>query len=166
MGGPFRIAVRGPALTAAPRRRGFADPGCAMAAITAHVTSLNRGPPERLVAGCGTALFHARKCCQTAAAWPATAAAGLRGARIPLDAQIIHEVDIFDALTTDRPYRAAYDIPQAIALLEEGAGHMTDPELTELFIETIRQYMAADPAGFRARFGHSTENEKQSNEAR
>jgi len=86
--------------------------------------------------------------------------AGLRGARIPLDAQIIHVVDIFDALTTDRPYRAAHDIPQAIALLQEGAGRMTDPELTELFIETIRQYMATDPAGFRARFGHSTENKK------
>jgi HD-GYP domain-containing protein (c-di-GMP phosphodiesterase class II) len=85
---------------------------------------------------------------------------GLAGEQIPLDARIIHVVDVFDALTTTRPYRAAYEIPQAIALLEEGAGHVTDPEITRLFIDTLRRFMTADPAGFRARFGHLGEGQE------
>lgn len=85
---------------------------------------------------------------------------GLAGEQIPLDARIIHVVDVFDALTTTRPYRAAYEIPQAIALLEEGAGHVTDPEITRLFIDTLRRFMTTDPAGFRARFGHLGEGQE------
>jgi HD-GYP domain-containing protein (c-di-GMP phosphodiesterase class II) len=82
---------------------------------------------------------------------------GLQGQQIPLDARIIHVVDIFDALTTTRPYRDSYDFEQAARVLEAGAGGATDPEITRLFIETLRRYRAEEPAGFRARFGHLTE---------
>jgi HD-GYP domain-containing protein (c-di-GMP phosphodiesterase class II) len=79
---------------------------------------------------------------------------GLRGDEIPIDAQIIHIVDIFDALTTTRPYRPGYSLEEAFVLLEAGAGTMTEPRLTRLFIETMQRAMAADPVGFRARFGY------------
>jgi HD-GYP domain-containing protein (c-di-GMP phosphodiesterase class II) len=81
---------------------------------------------------------------------------GLRGDQIPLDARIIHVVDIFDALTTNRPYRTSYDIEQAIRILEAGAGRATDPHVTRLFIDTLRRFRAERPDEFRARFGHLT----------
>jgi HD-GYP domain-containing protein (c-di-GMP phosphodiesterase class II) len=80
---------------------------------------------------------------------------GLRGREIPLEARIIHVVDILDALTTVRPYRQAYSFEGAIRLLELGAGRVTDPDLTSVLIETLRRHMAADPQGFRTRFGHA-----------
>jgi len=81
---------------------------------------------------------------------------GLVGEQIPVDARMIHVVDIFDALTTNRPYRKSYDVNQAVALLEQGMGRATDPEVTRLFIETLRRHRVEDPSGFRVRFGHLT----------
>jgi HD-GYP domain-containing protein (c-di-GMP phosphodiesterase class II) len=80
--------------------------------------------------------------------------AGLAGEAIPLGARIIHVVDIFDALTTHRPYRKAYDSELALRVIEAGAGRATDPKVTELFIEALRRHMTEHPADFRARFGH------------
>ncbi|MBP7745613.1 MAG: HD-GYP domain-containing protein [Phycisphaerae bacterium] len=84
---------------------------------------------------------------------------GLAGEEIPLAARIIHVVDIFDALTTNRPYRRSYGIEQAIQVLLAGAGRATDPELTEQFIETLRRYRSEQPGEFRARFSHLTETD-------
>jgi HD-GYP domain-containing protein (c-di-GMP phosphodiesterase class II) len=64
---------------------------------------------------------------------------GLRGTQIPLDARIVHVADIYDALTTCRPYRAAYDRAHALDLLERDAGRVTDPEITRVFIAAMRQ---------------------------
>jgi putative two-component system response regulator len=44
---------------------------------------------------------------------------GLRGDRIPLTARILQTVDVFDALTTDRPYRVALSAQKAFAILRE-----------------------------------------------
>jgi HD-GYP domain-containing protein (c-di-GMP phosphodiesterase class II) len=79
---------------------------------------------------------------------------GLHGGETPLEARIIHVVDILDALTTVRPYRQAYPFEQAIRQLEMGAGTVTDPDLTKQFIETLRRQIATDPEGFCSRFGH------------
>jgi len=73
---------------------------------------------------------------------------GLGGQRIPLDAQIIHVVDIFDALTTNRPYRESYAFEQALTVLEEGAGSVTEPGVTRLFVKTLRRLMAEQPGDF------------------
>jgi putative two-component system response regulator len=42
---------------------------------------------------------------------------GLRGEAIPLSARVLQVVDIYDALTTDRPYRKAFDGERALATL-------------------------------------------------
>jgi putative two-component system response regulator len=44
---------------------------------------------------------------------------GLKGSEIPLTARILQTVDVYDALTTDRPYRAALPTAQAIARMQE-----------------------------------------------
>jgi putative nucleotidyltransferase with HDIG domain len=82
---------------------------------------------------------------------------GLAGDAIPLGARIIHVVDIFDALTTHRPYRKAYDIELALRVLETGAGRVTDPSVTSSFVKALRRYITEHPADFRARFGHLEE---------
>ena len=63
----------------------------------------------------------------------------LRGEGIPVGARIVGLVDAFDAITHDRPYRAARTLEQALDELTRGAGAQFDPELTRLFVdETAR----------------------------
>ena len=59
---------------------------------------------------------------------------GLRGDAIPLAARILQIVDIYDALTTDRPYRKAYAPTQAIATLySEAERGWVDMDLVQVF---------------------------------
>ena len=66
---------------------------------------------------------------------------GLKGAAIPLGARIISVVDVFDALHTERPYKAALPRAEAVSLLirETDAGYW-DPKVVETFLEILRQY--------------------------
>ncbi|MEW6416639.1 MAG: HD domain-containing phosphohydrolase [Nitrospirota bacterium] len=63
---------------------------------------------------------------------------GLRGEEIPLGARIIAVADAFGAMTTDRPYRKALTIEQAVKELKEGAGTQFDPRLVEIFISILK----------------------------
>lgn len=58
----------------------------------------------------------------------------LSGEEIPLGARILAVVDCFDAVTSDRPYRAAMSTEEAIAILRDRSGSMYDPQVVELFI--------------------------------
>ena len=78
----------------------------------------------------------------------------LGGTGIPLEARVIHVADIFDALTTCRPYRNGYSLERAVQLMEQDAGRVTDAEITRVFVDALHRYLAADPGAFRARFGH------------
>ena len=60
---------------------------------------------------------------------------GLRGTQIPLGARILSVVDCFDALTSDRPYRARLSDEEAIAILMARRGTMYDPLVVDTFIE-------------------------------
>ncbi|MGE5245064.1 MAG: HD domain-containing phosphohydrolase [Betaproteobacteria bacterium] len=64
---------------------------------------------------------------------------GLRGADVPLVARIVSVVDIFDALTTDRPYRPALPVATAYRMLVEHASEGgCDPELVDAFVALHR----------------------------
>jgi putative nucleotidyltransferase with HDIG domain len=52
---------------------------------------------------------------------------GLQGEEICLEARILTVADVFDALTAERPYRAAMPIAQALAILDSDAGSAFDP---------------------------------------
>jgi putative nucleotidyltransferase with HDIG domain len=60
---------------------------------------------------------------------------GLRGAEIPLGARIIAVADTFDALTSDRPYRAAHSHKRALEILRANAGTQLDPDVVDAFAD-------------------------------
>jgi len=62
---------------------------------------------------------------------------GLKGEAIPLEARIVAIADVFDALTSERPYKQAWTVDAAIALLREESGRHFDGELVELFIAQL-----------------------------
>ena len=64
---------------------------------------------------------------------------GLKGGQIPLVARLFAVVDVFDALTSDRPYRSAWSHLQAIEYLKEQEGQQFDPQVVELFLEIQNQ---------------------------
>lgn len=70
---------------------------------------------------------------------------GLKGEEIPLQARLIQIADVFDALTSNRGYRAAFDWRQALAILAEEAGTTVDPDLQGIFGEMMRELLEADP---------------------
>lgn len=59
---------------------------------------------------------------------------GLRGELIPVGARIVAIADIYDALTSDRPYRARLSHGEAVRRLEEQAGRTLDASLTAMCI--------------------------------
>jgi PAS domain S-box-containing protein/putative nucleotidyltransferase with HDIG domain len=65
--------------------------------------------------------------------------AGLLGADIPLVGRIVAVADVYDALTHDRPYKAAWPVEQALAMIRSGAGRQFDPAVVNAFLEIIGQ---------------------------
>ena len=60
---------------------------------------------------------------------------GAKQEEIPLNARIFAIVDVFDALTSDRPYRAALRLEKAHEILQDGAGTHFDTELLRIFLK-------------------------------
>ncbi|MBB2962582.1 HD-GYP domain-containing protein [Methylobacterium sp. R2-1] len=59
---------------------------------------------------------------------------GLKGEAIPLSGRIVAVADVFDALTTERPYKQAWSPERARAYLQENAGSHFDPHIVEVFL--------------------------------
>lgn len=59
----------------------------------------------------------------------------LEGENIPLFGRIVAIVDVFDALTMERPYKKAWDVNAAFDLINEEKGNHFDPKLAELFLQ-------------------------------
>jgi HD-GYP domain-containing protein (c-di-GMP phosphodiesterase class II) len=68
---------------------------------------------------------------------------GLAGAAIPLGARIVAVADVFDALTSDRPYRSALPRDTALAYLSEEGGRTLDAAVVAAFLDLV---YVADPA--------------------
>jgi putative nucleotidyltransferase with HDIG domain len=62
---------------------------------------------------------------------------GLKGEEIPLAARIFAVVDVFDALTSDRPYRPAWTTKKAIEYIRQQAGSHFDPKAVDVFLRLI-----------------------------
>lgn len=62
---------------------------------------------------------------------------GLKGEEIPISARIFAVVDVYDALTSNRPYRKAWKREEAIDYIKEQSGKQFDPKVVEVFLEII-----------------------------
>jgi putative two-component system response regulator len=62
---------------------------------------------------------------------------GLKGEQIPLCGRIVAVADVFDALTSVRPYKPAWPLQQACDWLNEERGRHFQPELVELFLQRL-----------------------------
>lgn len=58
----------------------------------------------------------------------------LKGEKIPLCARIVAVADVFDALTSERPYKKAFDYDKSVRIIIEGSNTHFDPEIVNAFI--------------------------------
>jgi HD-GYP domain-containing protein (c-di-GMP phosphodiesterase class II) len=63
----------------------------------------------------------------------------LKGEEIPIQARIFSVVDVYDALTSDRPYRKAWTKDNALAYIIEQSGKHFDPAVVDVFLQIIKQ---------------------------
>ncbi|HHB75331.1 MAG TPA: response regulator [Desulfobulbus sp.] len=61
--------------------------------------------------------------------------AGLHGAEIPLEGRIVAIADVFDSLTSKRPYKDPYPFHVAFDIMEQERGKHFDPELIDIFLQ-------------------------------
>jgi putative two-component system response regulator len=67
---------------------------------------------------------------------------GLSGTQIPLVGRIVAIADVFDALTSARPYKAEWPVEKALQYLDQQRGHHFDPDLVELFMTQMPAVLA------------------------
>jgi methanogenic corrinoid protein MtbC1 len=78
---------------------------------------------------------------------------GLKGEAIPIEGRIVAVADVFDALTSDRVYRKAFSIEDAVQMMREQRARHFDPVLLDAFMEVLgrtgpdaREQLRSDPA--------------------
>jgi hypothetical protein len=71
---------------------------------------------------------------------------GLSGEEIPLEARIVKVADAFDAMMSDRPYRASLGLESAIGELERGKQTEFDPAVVDAFVRLLRDGRLTVPA--------------------
>jgi response regulator RpfG family c-di-GMP phosphodiesterase len=67
---------------------------------------------------------------------------GLKGADIPIFSRIVAVADVFDALTSDRPYKKAWDLEEAVDFLVHGSGRHFDPRCVRAFLNAWDDVLA------------------------
>lgn len=86
---------------------------------------------ELLITARNVALYHHEK-------WDGSGYPhGLKGEDIPIEARIAAICDVFDALTSPRPYKEAWPVEKAVGLLKDQAGKHFDPRLVDAFLEIL-----------------------------
>ncbi len=63
----------------------------------------------------------------------------IKGEDIPLGARILCVVDVFDALTSGRTYRSAYNTAEAIKIMKKESGTTFEPNLLKSFIKLVNR---------------------------
>ena len=110
------------------------------------VEMLGNHPAELLQVACSIAQNHHEK-------WDGTGYPNaLAGDAIPIEARIVAICDVFDALTSIRPYKVAWTVENALGFLQDNSGSHFDPNLVNLFERHLPQILE-----IRARFSDPTD---------
>ena len=110
------------------------------------VEMLGNHPAPLLKVACSIAQNHHEK-------WDGSGyPCALAGLAIPVEARIVAICDVFDALTSIRPYKVAWTVEKAVDYLNENSGSHFDPNLVNLFVTILPEIEAiraryADPVG-------------------
>ncbi len=93
------------------------------------------GPYSILSAGAIVAMQHHEK-------WDGSGYPnGLRGEEIDIFGRIVSIVDVFDALSSERPYKKAFPLDKTLKIMEEGRSTSFDPNLYDLFIGDTEHFV-------------------------
>jgi putative two-component system response regulator len=71
----------------------------------------------------------------------------LAGTDIPVEARIVAVADVFDALTSNRPYKVAWSVADAVAQIRSDAGRHFDPEIVEHFLAALPRILEVRASG-------------------
>ena len=63
---------------------------------------------------------------------------GLKGEQIPIAARVFAIVDVWDALTSNRPYRSAWSTKKALNYIKDQSGSQFDPQVVDIFLNLIK----------------------------
>lgn len=78
--------------------------------------------------------------------WDGTGYAGIVAHEIPLAGRIVAVADVFDALTQQRPYKAAWPVPDAIAEIDRQRNRMFDPGVVDAFLRVVEEQRPSQDA--------------------
>ena len=92
---------------------------------------LRNSPSKYLQMGATVALYHHEH--YDGQGYPN----GLRGIAIPVEARIVAIADVFDALTSKRPYKSAWPLEQALEHIKQRSGQQFDPDCVEAFLGAL-----------------------------
>ncbi len=76
---------------------------------------------------------------------------GLKGEAIPISGRIVALADVFDALTSERPYKKAWSLEASLDYIQNNSGQHFDPKLVTYFVQLLPQILA-----IRTRFAEPT----------
>jgi putative two-component system response regulator len=68
--------------------------------------------------------------------------AGLAGEQIPIEGRIVALADVFDALTSKRPYKDAYPLEKAVDIVQKDSGSHFDPRVADAFLAHLDDIQA------------------------
>ena len=66
---------------------------------------------------------------------------GLKGEEIPLSARIMAIADVYDALISERCYKKAYPVSEAVEIIRSESGHHFDPQLVRVFLNHQGEFL-------------------------
>jgi putative two-component system response regulator len=71
---------------------------------------------------------------------------GLKGQDIPIEGRITAIADVFDALTSKRPYKEPFPIDESLSIIDDGRGTHFDPDVTDAFLDARDEIVAIKTA--------------------
>ena len=83
---------------------------------------------------------------------------GISGEKIPLVGRIVALADVFDALTSRRPYKEPFPIERAVGNIKEGRAKHFDPALVDLFLESLDEIIEIKDAVEKGETGPQTDS--------